>query len=87
MHRGLGSLSHSTADEVAFHPWADNGPDEVYFMCDDLTAEMSSLANMGVRFSEVQEPRWGSITHMRLPGGGKLGLDQPKHRTALDLAD
>jgi hypothetical protein len=73
--------------EAAFHQSAENGPHDLYFMCDDLRNEMSTLANKGVHFSEIQEARWGSITQMRLPGGGKVGLYQPKHPTALGLAD
>src|ERR1700694_1227633 len=71
--------------EAAFHPSADNGPHELYFMCDGLEAEMASLAKKGVRFSKVQEARWGSTTQMRLTGGGNVGLYQPKHPTALGL--
>jgi len=71
--------------EAAFHPAADNGPHELYFMCDGLEAEMASFAKQGVKFSKVQEARWGSITRMRLPGGGEVGLYQPKHPTALGL--
>ena len=44
-----------------------------------------SLAKKGVQFSEVKEERWGSITQMQLPGGGRLGLYQPRHPTALNL--
>jgi catechol 2,3-dioxygenase-like lactoylglutathione lyase family enzyme len=40
-------------EEAAFHPSADNGPHELYFMCDGLEAEMASLAKKGVRFSKV----------------------------------
>jgi catechol 2,3-dioxygenase-like lactoylglutathione lyase family enzyme len=69
--------------EAAFHPSNENGPHELYFVCDALKAEMASLATKGVKFSEVQEERWGSITKMRLPGGGEIGLYQPKHPTAL----
>jgi catechol 2,3-dioxygenase-like lactoylglutathione lyase family enzyme len=72
--------------EAAFHPSADNGPHELYFMCEDLKAEMASLKGKGVKFSKVQEARWGSITRMRLPGGGKVGLYQPKHPRALGMA-
>jgi catechol 2,3-dioxygenase-like lactoylglutathione lyase family enzyme len=71
--------------EAAFHPSAENGSHELYFMCDSLTAEMASLAKKGVKCSDVQEARWGSITKMRLPGGGEVGLYQPKHPTALGL--
>lgn len=70
--------------EAAFHPSDQNGH-ELYFLCDSLKAEMASLAKKGVTCSEVQEARWGSITKMRLPGGGEVGLYQPKHPTALRL--
>jgi catechol 2,3-dioxygenase-like lactoylglutathione lyase family enzyme len=72
--------------EAAFHPSDQNGPaQELYFMCDDLKAEIASLAARGVTCSAVQEARWGSITKMRLPGGGDVGLYQPKHPTALGI--
>lgn len=71
--------------EAAFHPSDKNNVHELYFMCDDLDAEMASLAKKGVTCSEVHEERWGSITKMRLPGGGEVGLYQPKHPTALAL--
>ena len=71
--------------EVAFHPSDENGAHELYFMCDDLNAEMASLAKKSVGCSEVQEARWGSITKIQLPGGGEVGLYQPKHPTALGL--
>ena len=71
--------------EAAVHPSDESGTQEVYFMCDDLKAEMASLAKKGVKCSKVQEPRWGSVTKMRLPSGGEVGLYQPKHPTALDL--
>ena len=71
--------------ESAFHPAAENGRHELYFMCDDLQAEIAALGKKGVVCAEVQEARWGSITRMRLPGGGEVGLYQPKHPTALDL--
>src|ERR1700722_13544571 len=63
--------------EVAVHP-AEDSRHELYFMCDDLQAEISALAEKGVSCSEVQEARWGSIAHIRLPGGGEVGLYQPK---------
>ena len=72
--------------EAAFHPSNENGPHELYFLCDALKTEMALLANKGVKCSEVEETRWGSITKMRLPGGGEIGLYQPKHPTALSFS-
>lgn len=71
--------------EAAFHPSDENGSHELYFMCDSLKADMAALAKKEVKFSEVHEERWGSVTRMRLPGGGEIGLYQPKHPTALGL--
>jgi catechol 2,3-dioxygenase-like lactoylglutathione lyase family enzyme len=71
--------------EAAFHPSNENGPHELYFLCDSVKAEIAALAKKGVTCSEVHEERWGSITKMRLPGGGEIGLYEPKHPTAFGL--
>ena len=71
--------------ELAVHPAEEKERHELYFMCDDLKAEIAALGEKGVRCSEVQEARWGSIAKIRLPGGGEVGLYQPKHPTALAL--
>jgi len=65
--------------EVAVHPDESGGSSELYFMCTDLTSEMKALAAKGVAFSAVEEARWGSVTKLRLPGGGEVGLYQPTH--------
>ena len=72
--------------EAAFHPADDNDGHELFLMCDDLQSEMQVLREKGVACSDAQEARWGSITRIRLPGGGQVGLYQPKHPTALRLA-
>jgi catechol 2,3-dioxygenase-like lactoylglutathione lyase family enzyme len=71
--------------ELAIHPSRENDQHELYLMCDNIKREMEALARMGVTCSAVQEERWGSITMIRLPGGGEIGLYQPKHPTALNL--
>jgi catechol 2,3-dioxygenase-like lactoylglutathione lyase family enzyme len=72
--------------ELAIHPAEESPGHELFLMCSDLKAEMSKLANKGVRCSSVQEARWGSITKIKLPGGGDLGLYQPKHPSPLARA-
>lgn len=69
--------------ECAVHP-AEAPAVELYLMCDDLTAELESLGARGVSCSPVEEARWGSITKIPLPGGGTVGLYQPKHPIAID---
>ena len=72
--------------EAAFHPGSEGSTCELYLMCDDLNAEIQALTEKGVVCSEAQEVRWGSITKVRLPSGGDVGLYQPKHPTALGLS-
>jgi catechol 2,3-dioxygenase-like lactoylglutathione lyase family enzyme len=68
--------------EAAFHP-GENDQHEMYFMCDDLKATMESLQAKNVKCGDVKEERWGSLATIALPGGGKIGLYQPKHPTAI----
>lgn len=65
--------------EAAFHPAEGNDRHELFLMCDDLKSEMAALREKGVECAEVVEARWGSITNIKLPGGGQIGLYQPKH--------
>lgn len=65
--------------EAAFHPSEESQGSELYLMCDDLKAEIASLTRKGVACSKVHEERWGSVTKLRLPSGGSIGLYQPKH--------
>jgi hypothetical protein len=65
--------------EAAFHPAASNERPELYLMCDDLAVTMAAMKAKGVRCGTVRDERWGQITTLSLPGGGTVGLYQPKH--------
>jgi predicted enzyme related to lactoylglutathione lyase len=71
--------------ELAAHPArADGGGYELYLMCDDIEATVCELAAKGAEFSSgVTQQRWGLITTIRLPGGGRLGLYEPLHASPL----
>lgn len=69
--------------EAAVHPAEENGRHELYFLCDNLEAEIAALSEKGVRCSEMHNERWGSITKISLPGGGTVGLYEPKHALAV----
>ena len=81
--------------EIAVHPSSENfvhGHAEdglfgavLYLMCNELHSFVESLQNKGVTLSEIQEENWGLVTSMTLPSGGRIGLYQPSHVTALDL--
>ncbi|MGH3429448.1 MAG: VOC family protein [Mycobacteriales bacterium] len=65
--------------EVAVHPSDENDMHEFYLMSDDLDLEMAALKRAGAAFEEVSQQSWGRATRIKLPGGGTLGLYQPRH--------
>jgi catechol 2,3-dioxygenase-like lactoylglutathione lyase family enzyme len=58
----------------------------LYLMCDDLNAMIASLQASHVQCSEMETAPWGVTTTIPLPSGGRIGLYQPRHPTALNLA-
>jgi catechol 2,3-dioxygenase-like lactoylglutathione lyase family enzyme len=70
--------------ELGVHPAEENGVHEIYLLCDDLDATMGDLRRKGVRFSPARETGFGYTTSIKLPGGGELGLYEPKHKSALE---
>jgi len=71
--------------EIAVHPDAQGGRHEVYFLCDDLPTTINELARHGVECTPAINAGWGLLTHFTLPGGGKIGLYQPRHPMAAGL--
>jgi catechol 2,3-dioxygenase-like lactoylglutathione lyase family enzyme len=65
--------------EIAVHPSDENDKHEFFLMTDDLDLEMRTLREAGVGFEEISEQRWGRVTRIRLPGGGTLGIYEPRH--------
>ena len=65
--------------EAAVHPSDENDLHEFYLMTDDLDLEMAKLKKAGVACDPVSTQAWGRLTRITLPGGGKLGLYQPRH--------
>ena len=65
--------------EVAVHPSRANDVHEFYLMCDDVKALTASLRKRGVRCGAVRDQGWGLLTSVALPGGGTLGIYQPRH--------
>ena len=65
--------------EAGVHPSDKNDVHEVYFMTDNLDAEIARLKEKGVACSAPAQQSWGMSTSVPLPSGGKLGLYQPRH--------
>jgi hypothetical protein len=69
--------------EVAVHPADKNDAHELYLMCDDVKALVAEMKSKKIACGPVSEERWGLLTHVTMPGGGKLGIYQPKHASPL----
>ncbi|MHB8466061.1 MAG: VOC family protein [Acidimicrobiales bacterium] len=65
---------------------APSGHHELYLMCDDVEATVADLMARGVEFtSPIENQGFGLLTRLRVPGGGEIGLYQPRHATAYDI--
>ncbi len=72
--------------EVAVHPAEASGAAELYLVCDDVEATSAELVERGVTVDgPISDEGWGRLTHIRLPGGGRVGLYEARHPTAFDL--
>jgi catechol 2,3-dioxygenase-like lactoylglutathione lyase family enzyme len=71
--------------EAAFHDSDNNDKHELYFMCDDIAATLKELKSKDVKVSDMSEERWGKLATFTLPGGGKIGIYEPKHASPLKL--
>jgi hypothetical protein len=65
--------------EVAVHPSDENDLHEFYLMTDNLDSEIKAFKKAGVVCDSVTQQSWGRSTRMKLPGGGSLGLYEPRH--------
>ena len=65
--------------EIAVHPGRENDQHEFFLMCDDITAFTAQMESLGVSCDPVHDHGWGLLTYVGLPGGGSLGVYQPRH--------
>jgi len=66
--------------EVAVHDADEEaGKHELYLMCANVEAFVQDMQARGVPCSDVRDLGWGSLVEVTLPGGGKLGVYQPRH--------
>src|SRR6266496_5303638 len=65
--------------EVAVHPSDENDVHEFYLMSDDIETLIAAMQKRGIPCGPAQNLGWGLLTRVTLPGGGKLGVYQPRH--------
>ncbi len=65
--------------ELAVHPADENDRHEFYLMCDNVAALVVELRQRDIPCAPVQNQGWGLLTRVTLPGGGTLGIYEPRH--------
>ena len=65
--------------EVAVHPSEENDRHEFWLMCENISEFVAEMSAHHITCDEVQDQGYGLVTHLTLPGGGKLGVYQPRH--------
>ena len=65
--------------EVAVHPSDGDDKHELYLMCDDIEAFVGQMKARQIDCGPVTNRGWGLLTELTLPGGGSIGVYQPRH--------
>ena len=65
--------------EMGVHGGEQNDVHHLYFMTESLDDAIAQLAARGVQCAEPFTASWGRATSVPLPGGGKIGLYEPRH--------
>ena len=65
--------------ELAVHPAENSTTHELYLMCDDISLFIEAMGKHNIACTEPQDQGWGILTQLTLPGGGSLGVYQPRH--------
>jgi hypothetical protein len=48
-------------------------------MCDNMEIFLAEMQRHEIICDPVQDQRYGLLTYLTLPGGGKVGIYQPRH--------
>jgi len=65
--------------ELAVHPAERGGGHELFFMCEDVEALVTSMKGKGVTSAPIEELGWGRLTRITLPSGASMGIYEPRH--------
>jgi hypothetical protein len=65
--------------EIAVHPAETSGKHELYFMVDDIKQFIEQMNQHKIACTEVHNAGWGLLTRITLPGGGIVGVYEPRH--------
>jgi hypothetical protein len=67
------------ASEVAVHPSDESGKHELHLITDDIETFVAEMQKRRIEMSPVQTQDWGLTSELTMPGGGTLGVYEPRH--------
>lgn len=65
--------------EVAIHDSERNDIHQLYLMCADASRFIREMERLDIACTPPVEQRWGTAFEITLPGGGRLGVYEPRH--------
>ncbi len=66
--------------DLSFHPAETGRAHEFYLMCEDIEAFVSKVSGQGITCGTIEDQGWGLLSSVTLPGGGTIGVYEPKHK-------
>jgi hypothetical protein len=66
--------------EMSIHGSDRNDLHQLYLMCEDMEDFVAEMTKRAIAFTPPSSQGWGTATEITLPGGGKLGVYQPRHK-------
>src|SRR5215469_11134281 len=72
--------------EVAIHDSDRNDVHQLYLMCADAERFIEEMQRLGIACTEPKELHWGTLFDITLPGGGRLGVYEPRHARPVGVA-
>lgn len=65
--------------EFAVHESSNGDDHEFFLMVEDMQDFAEAMREAGVSFTPPADRGWGALTTITLPGGGRLGVYEPRH--------
>lgn len=65
--------------EISVHRGDRNDSHQLFLMCGDIGGFLAEMTKRKIDATAVHDQGWGLLTEITLPGGGKLGVYQPRH--------
>jgi predicted enzyme related to lactoylglutathione lyase len=74
--------------ELGIHPTMEGDPEShaLYLMTKDVKKTVAQLEKHGIQCAPIQDAGFGLLTSFELPGGGPLGMYQPRHPIAAGMS-